>query len=204
RRVPGLPVTVELGAEFIHGRSPQLWETLAEAGLETWELAGNSYSYGNGRLTECTSWEEFSILEDLKSYDGPDISFAEYLRHRGDDLNAPWTAVSYVEGFNAAAQSLIGDASLKKQQIAEESIEVDRLVRVRGGFDQVPEFLARKFSEGGGVLHKNAQVERFVWRRRGVRVGWTGESSQPLGDIAARAVVVRVPLGVLQANCIRF
>jgi len=204
RREPGLPVTIELGAEFIHGKSPQLWKTLAEAGLETWELGGDSYCYENGRLAECLSWEErFSILEDLESYDGPDISFAEYLRHRGDDPNAPW-AVSYVEGFNAAEQSLIGVASLKKQQIAEDSIEGNRIFRVRAGFDQVPEFLAKKFIKLGGVLHKNARVERIAWRRREVRVGCTGQRGQPLEDVTARAVVVTVPLGVLQANCISF
>ena len=204
RREPGLPVTIELGAEFIHGKSPQLWKILAEAGLETWELGGDSYCYENGRLAECLSWEErFSILEDLESYDGPDISFAEYLQHRGDDPNAPWS-VSYVEGFNAAEQSLIGVASLKKQQIAEDSIEGNRIFRVRAGFDQVPEFLAKKFIKLGGVLHKNARVERIAWRRREVRVGCTGQRGRPLEDMTARAVVVTVPLGVLQANCISF
>jgi len=204
RREPGLPVTIELGAEFIHGKSPQLWKTLAEAGLETWELGGDSYCYENGRLAECFSWEErFSILEDLESYDGPDISFAEYLRLRGNDPNAPW-AVSFVEGFNAAEQSLIGVASLKKQQIAEDSIEGNRIFRVRAGFDQVPEFLARKFIKLGGVLHKNARVEGIAWRRREVRVRCTGQHGQPLEDVTARAVVVTVPLGVLQANCISF
>ena len=36
---------IELGAEFIHGKPPELWDLIEEAGLETYELDGAMLSY---------------------------------------------------------------------------------------------------------------------------------------------------------------
>src|SRR5271168_1922510 len=72
---------IELGAEFIHGRPPELWALIEEAGLETYERDGAQLCFEDGALSDCGHEmdEIFAPLEKLKTFDGPDLSFAEYL-----------------------------------------------------------------------------------------------------------------------------
>ncbi len=46
---------VELGAEFIHGRPPELWELIREAGLQTYALNGKDVCQRNGKLKRSPS-----------------------------------------------------------------------------------------------------------------------------------------------------
>ncbi|MGH9617942.1 MAG: FAD-dependent oxidoreductase, partial [Acidobacteriaceae bacterium] len=48
---------VELGAEFVHGKPPILWQLIEEAGLQTYELNGKHFCWEHNTLRECG--EEF-------------------------------------------------------------------------------------------------------------------------------------------------
>src|SRR5580698_11546783 len=56
---------IELGAEFIHGRPPELWALIEEAGLETYERGGAQICFEDGVLVDCGSdmEEVFDPLE---------------------------------------------------------------------------------------------------------------------------------------------
>ena len=41
---------IELGAEFLHGKPPELWSLIEEANLETYELEGPHLSFEDGHL----------------------------------------------------------------------------------------------------------------------------------------------------------
>lgn len=196
-----LPVPVELGAEFIHGRPRSLWEVIDAAGLATWELEGSSGCYQNGRLSDCTLEESSKILEEIEDYRGADISFSQYLSGRQDGAEASW-ASSYVEGFNAADQAVIGVASLAKQQEAEDAIEGHRLFRIMKGYDQLPEFLLKGFHDAGGLLFTNVEAKEIRWRKGDVTIDCirTPGSAE---RITARAAIITLPLGVLQADQVR-
>src|SRR6201999_3091174 len=45
--------TIELGAEFIHVRPPELWALIEEAGLETYERQGAQICFEDGVLEDC-------------------------------------------------------------------------------------------------------------------------------------------------------
>src|SRR5271170_6738837 len=45
---------IELGAEFIHGRPPELWALIEEAGLETYERDGAQLCFEDGNLSDCS------------------------------------------------------------------------------------------------------------------------------------------------------
>src|ERR1700733_8373191 len=72
---------IELGAEFIHGRPPELWALIDEAGLETYERGGTQLCFEDDVLSNCGGemQEVFEPLEKLEEYGGPDMSFADYL-----------------------------------------------------------------------------------------------------------------------------
>src|ERR1700688_489475 len=64
---------IELGAEFIHGRSPELWALIDEAGLETYERDGAQLCFEEGVLNDCSGQMDavFEPLEKLETFDGP-------------------------------------------------------------------------------------------------------------------------------------
>src|SRR5271154_2570748 len=45
---------IELGAEFIHGRPPELWALIEEAGLETYERHGAQVCFEDGARSDCS------------------------------------------------------------------------------------------------------------------------------------------------------
>jgi monoamine oxidase len=198
---------IELGAEFVHGKPPELWSIIEEANLETYELDGPNLSFEDGKLqTEEHEQEEeddrFAILDRLESRTGPDITFDEYLAQHPLPEEARSSAIGYVEGFNAADHRIISVASLGLQQAAEDAIEGDRLFRIREGYDRLPQFLADRFTAAGGQIHLNTLVERIDWNPTHVRIQ-ANSAGQPVQHQAAQAVIT-LPLGVLQQNAVEF
>src|SRR6202041_3112723 len=116
---------IELGAEFIHGRPPELWALIDEAGLETYERGGAQVCFDHGALGDCGSEMDdmFAPLEKLKDFDGADVSFAEYLDREQAPVEKRGRMIGFVEGFNAADHRDVSAASLGAQQKAEDATE---------------------------------------------------------------------------------
>ncbi|HZY63317.1 MAG TPA: NAD(P)/FAD-dependent oxidoreductase [Edaphobacter sp.] len=194
---------IELGAEFIHGKPPELWQLIEDANLETYELDGSMLTFEDGRLQSHNEEEEATpILEKVESLSDPDLTFAEYLAQHPIPEDQRRAAIGYVEGFNAADHRVISTRALGLQQAAEEAIEGDRLFRIRDGYDRLPQFLAQRFTEAGATLHLNTIVERIDWSRNHVRVA-VRRDSQSVTFEAAKAVIT-LPLGLLQQNSVTF
>jgi monoamine oxidase len=195
---------IELGAEFVHGKPPELWSLIDEAALETYELDGPMLTLEDGQLKPVKHEEEnrFAVLDQLESRTGPDLTFAEYLTVHALPDEARSAAIGYVEGFNAADHRIIGVASLGLQQAAEEAIEADRIFRIRAGYDRLPQFLADRFTAAGGEILLNTLVERIDWNPGHVRVS-ANSAGRPVVYEAAQAVIT-LPLGVLQQHSVEF
>src|SRR3984957_8519414 len=198
---------IELGAEFVHGRPPELLALIEEAGLTLTERDGAMVSFEDGRLTGSDEGEKeegddlFSPLEALENLTGPDLSFAEFLeREEVAHLSAEdrFALIGYVEGYNAADHHKISALSLGAQQQAEEAIEGDRAFHVVGGYDQLPEYLARCVEQHGGALRADTRVQRVEWRSGRVEV------TTNQGSFTARQAVVTLPLSVLQSGRVVF
>jgi len=200
----GLPV--ELGAEFIHGLPPELHELVEEAGLNRFELDGESRCVDPaGGLGPCGDQREVhQLFEELGEMHGdfPDLTFSEFIAERGLSPAAAARATNYVEGFNAADADRISVQSLARQQAAENEIEGDRLFRVVEGYARVPEFLLQKFRDAGGEFLASMPVLSITWRPGRVEV--TAEAPVGARVLEAAAAVVTLPLGVLQAGSVRF
>ncbi len=123
---------IELGAEFVHGRPPDLLALLAEAGLETFEFNGAMYCRRERGVALCPGEDDaFSLLAQLP--EDADVRFSAWLDTQRVDDTTRQQLLSYVEGFNAADAAHIGTASLRIQQQAEDSLEGDRGFRVVAG-----------------------------------------------------------------------
>ncbi|WP_158750483.1 NAD(P)/FAD-dependent oxidoreductase [Acidobacterium sp. S8] len=188
---------VELGAEFVHGRSDDLWSLIDEAGLATYELGGKQMCFEEGALSECSREGTFDVLEEL-SENAPDMSFTDWIAEKHLPEEAIQAAIGFVEGFNAADARKIGTAALARQQKAEDAIEGDRAFRILDGYAALPAYLLKKFEEAGGELRLSCAVEAVHWQGGSVRVRVAQE------EFSARKCVVTLPLGVLQAGSVVF
>lgn len=187
---------VELGAEFIHGHPPELWDLVKEAGLTVQKRDGSQVCFEDDALKECGEEmdEAFRPLEDLKDFRGEDISFAEYINRKQLSDEERSKIIGYVEGFNAADHRQMSAAALAVQQKAEDAIDGDRLYHLVGGYDQLPQYLASRFAEAGGEVKLNTAVQQVRWQAGHV------EAVTSSGSFSAERAILAVPLGVLQSN----
>src|SRR5437868_4930593 len=99
---------IELGAEFIHGLPPEVWEPLQNANASITEVKGDSWCFDDGRLSRCSFFREVDKLLNKMDSDSPDESFLQFLdgccpqsqNARQNEIRQ--RALNYVSGFNAA------------------------------------------------------------------------------------------------------
>lgn len=186
---------VELGAEFVHGRAPELWALLAECEAQTTERDGAMLREdGSGGLIEDDPQDEemFAPLEELEAFAGEDVSFTDWLATSNVPEEDRPALLNYVEGFNAADAHRIGIHSLGVQQKAEDAIEGDRTWHIHGGYARLAEYLAGRVKELRGDVRLNTEVRALLWSSHQVEV----ETTQ--GVLRAKQCIVTLPLGILQ------
>ena len=187
-QAPGVPIAIELGAEFIHGRPPEIqWPNVRRMRGTRWYVDA-----GGGPRTQEPDDGVQDLLESLDKYKGPDISFADYLRqhatHFPEDTRM-W-AKEYVEGFNAADAERIGVCSLIKEDRAAERDDGEKLFCLNDGYTS----FAHSLLPEGAELRLNNPVEEIRWQP-----GIVEAAGQ-----RAKAMIITIPLGVLQTGRIRF
>jgi monoamine oxidase len=205
-------VAVELGAEFVHGEPPEMLALLEELGLPRYELGGtNLYYLPDGSLfvedesdEDATAGDDpFALIERMTAWSEKhpreDLSFREYLVRESVARDLATGATSFVEGFNAADASRISVRSLALQQRAEDSIHGDRSSHVTGGYARLPQVLLDRLRRAGGTLRTEAVVREVAWAAGHVNVVFADGQS-----VQAEKAVVTLPLGVLQADVVRF
>jgi monoamine oxidase len=187
--------SVELGAEFVHGRAPELWALIEEAGAKATEREGSMLREGwDGVVAEDDPQDDsmFAPLEDLENFAGEDEAFADWLERSSVPAGDRAALVGYVEGFNAADARRIGVKSLGLQQKAEDASEGDRSWHLQGGYAQLADYLATRIRDLGGEVRLGWEVRSIRWSEGTVDI----ETSH--GPVRAQRCIVTLPLGVLQ------
>ena len=205
-RDPLAPIPIELGSEFVHGEPPELFADMGAAGLTTAQVMGDHLCFRSGSIAPCKEWMDkvFDVLESMSATKGQDRSFQSFIEESDCDDETRARAVSFVEGFNAADRYRVGVHSLVRQQKAGDAINGDRTYRVLDGYDVIPHFLLQTSRPEGVSLHLNTVAEGIEWRRGKVQVAVKSRMGPALEPVAAQKAVVTLPLGVLQADTVRF
>jgi monoamine oxidase len=194
---------VELGAEFIHGRPPEIWSLVQRHKLNAKEVTGDGWCVQQGRVTTCDFFSEVARILGKLSDRGPDQSFLQFLddccRKEGQRLEEAkkWTT-GYVSGFNAADPALVGVHWLLKGMRAEAKIDGDRIFHVQGGYAALVDILHRQITDAGVTVHKNAAVEAVTWRKGSATINVRAKGDAR--TFTASRALITVPLGVLQAR----
>lgn len=174
---------VELGAEFVHGRTAPVLRELRRAGLHRRSVSVRDEAYW--KALEDT----LGTLSDLRR----DAPFREALgRIPGLEPRRREEALSFVRSFHAADPDRIGalEAAGESTQGAADSY------RIPEGYGALISALAGRLPRKSVFL--NAAVDRIRWSpgRASVR--------SSAGEFEAAAAVVTLPLGVLRARAVRF
>jgi monoamine oxidase len=188
---------IELGAEFVHGRPPELLNLLGEARADLQSIEGTNACFVHDSLSPCPHDDAFDLLEQLADCvrrDG-DMSFQQFLERRRPGAEDAEKARSFVEGFNAADAGRIGIAALARQQQAEDEIDGERSSRSIHGYDLLPRHLARRAEEAGSSILLRTPVISLEWNAGSV----TARTADGQTFSASKAIVT-LPLGVLQAR----
>jgi monoamine oxidase len=194
-----VPVPIELGAEFIHGEAPETQRLLDAARLLACDIAGEQWRAARGRLQPLRRpWTGIDRVLAKIDPDGPDQSFADFLAKRpgGRSLARDRTgACQYVQGFHAADPEQIGILSIAPREGERPSGSASRIGRVVQGYDGIPHFLARGLE---GAIHLGTGVTEIAWEAGRAELTLRATAGRT-SRIEAGAVVVTLPLGVLQA-----
>lgn len=197
-------IPIELGAEFIHGRPPEIWNLVRDHHMTAYDCAENSLHIANGKVEDrSNAWLLVNdILDAMKrrASSGPDQTFDDFLESLEEPAEAKRWARGFVEGFNAAHAKSISIQALAVESEAADEIDGDRAFRLMNGYDSV----LRALCPGIENIRLNALVEGIGWSHGSatahVRCALTGE----LTTYRAKRVIITVPLGVLQTGALRF
>lgn len=201
---PGWPVPVDLGAEFVHGRSPPLLRALRRARVPVRDLHPPHHRPQGGRLLGVgRAWER--ALELSAKLDPGARTAATALKkadwRRQGTAYARRLARDYLEGFNAADLDRASVTALLQQQQAAETIDGERLARPEGGYGGLVQDLAERLvRHDAACLRLGTVVQQLVWRAGTVQAQVRAADGVPLPPLRARLALITVPLGVLQAR----
>ena len=200
RRMAGLDIPVELGAEFIHGAARTTHRLLRAAGVRAVESGREQRTLEGTRLRRADGFAEAQRAVRGASLQH-DVAFRDFLRGRDLPEKTKALATLMVQGFDAADPAKVSARSIIDEW-GEGGELGDSQPRPQGGYGPVFDWLARSLVAQGVSIRFQRVVQRIEWRRGSVIV-----RGQFLGErfaLRARRAVITLPLGVLQERNILF
>jgi monoamine oxidase len=209
-REPGMPMPIELGAEFIHGEAEAIFALLERHGGAAIDAGGEHWSIRDGELAP--SEDLFSSIQramrSTRVLKREDMSFDAFLEaHLRLALSAE--ACKYArmlaQGFDAADTTRASARAIVEEWTGGGSVNSPQF-RPLGGYMNLLMQLTSGL-RGSTDLQLNTVVRSVRWARHKVEIRGTF-LDRPFRAEAKRAVIA-LPLGVLQrparaADAVRF
>jgi monoamine oxidase len=202
RRFPGLPLPVELGAEFIHGRPEVTLSLLKRAGAVAVDSTRTQKSLFEGRLRAIDAFAQAQkAMRRASLLKTQDVSFAAFLSRQKDISSETRSyARMMVEGFDAADPARASARAIVEEWAS--GAQLGAQSRPLGGYGPLLDTLAREAVSHGGRIQLQTAIKSVRWKKGTVEV--EGEFRGEGFRAAAPKAVVTLPLGVLQAGSVRF
>ncbi len=194
---PQFKTPIELGAEFIHGKPPEIWDLLREMDARVYEVEGDHWCSRGGKLSLCDFFEKVETLLQEMTSAGPDRPFTDFLESADADSETKQQALAYITGFHAARADEISMHSLVHGLQADAAIQGDRAFRLDGGYDLLVNHLAAKCEAMHVKVRRGCVVRQIRWSKDGVAVAAQDVRDGHVSLLASRALMT-VPLSVLQ------
>jgi monoamine oxidase len=193
---PASNVPVELGAEFVHGRPPEIFELVKQANLPVYEADGDFWCSFHRSLDLCDDFEEKleDVLEMMKPRES-DMSFMEFVDRQRLDETARKQVLSYIEGFEAAKPEQISVHALVHEHRASHKVHGEHTFRISSGYDGLVNALEKDLK---AAIQLSSPVRAVRWGQRSVEF----ECESKI--LRAQRAVITLPLTVLQKGTVAF
>lgn len=198
------PAPIELGAEFVHGKPPEIFKLAERTRVTLLELPNIHWYFRNAVLSQSNEfWSNIEeAIGEMAELIGPDKSFEEFIddycrRNDVDDMRP--MATLYVEGFHAAHADRISVKGLNKTNRAAAEIDDEKQFRPSSGYLPLMQKLYDEAVEQGATFRLGVVVQEVTWNSGSVIVNTTDGQR-----FIAKRLLLTVPLGVLQRGSISF
>lgn len=195
-------VPVELGAEFIHGRSKPLLEAIQRAGLSEQTVQDKHQAFENGRLCDANTWDVISGVINRVDVRTPDCSIEAFLAGQPLDDRTRTLVTNFITGFDAAHADRISTHACRRAEYSGERISIDKQSRVAEGYSALVDYFVREIEARGGRLFAGARVRCIRWENGKVEA--TARRNGRKYTFRAGVAVVTLPVGVLKAGNVIF
>ncbi len=207
REDAALPVAIDIGGEFVHGASESTFALLRAANTVPVDTGETSFAYENGELGARD--DPFEVMARVMARARAlrdDVSLDEFLRSLPDDPSTARErryARAFAEGFDAADPARASTRALADEWSGGESGQTSRQFRPLGGYGRVLRALTGSLDPARVALRLSTAVASIAYSAAGVTVEARTASGAPLA-LHARAAIVTLPVGVLQAGGVAF
>jgi len=219
RTEAGLPVPIELGAEFIHGRPAATLSLMRKSGIAALDAPIVRSAIQRGRLDPRRDDLFAEIQQVMRRHAGAlakkDMSFDAFLARaaRGLSEEARTFARMRVQGYEAADPARASARAIAEGWAGEGAANAGHF-RPAGGYGALLDSLAGALG-GGADLRLRSIVRAVRWKRGSVEVEGTlrdegggmrdegasvqvRDAKRAVFRVVARRAIVTLPLGVLQ------
>ena len=205
-RVPGVPLPIELGAEFVHGRGGETLALARAAGLTVCRVGDAQVVSQGGRLRARSGFFE-KVSEVARRLGGGrrDRSVAEALQALRITGERRVMVESFAQGFDAAELDRFSARAFAAENGggglgggADDDPHAHDQLRILSGYDALLEHVRAALPADRCAVQLGQVVRRVRWQRGAAEV----ESLAADGAVTrvrARAVVITLPIGVLRA-----
>jgi glycine/D-amino acid oxidase-like deaminating enzyme len=197
---PGLPLPIELGAEFVHGNVASTFSIVDAAALLACRLPDDHSWLQEGRIEPLGDfWARIDSVRAKIGARKKDLSFSQFVRSLPNlDSRTRELACSFVEGYHAAHADRISTLALGS---ADEEQDPENIAQFRlpAGYDAVIAWLRAGLHLERADLRLSTAVTSARWSDGKVTLATDrGE------NFRARAAIVTIPVGVWKLGTIAF
>jgi monoamine oxidase len=193
---------IELGAEFLHGRSESFLTLVRKAELPLDAATAANRVLIEGRLQPVDLWQKAGEAFGRARPMEPDLSCAAFLQGLSLSTEEHRQLTELLQGFHAGPADRLSTHALLRADYSSQQMDGTQQSRIREGYGAIIKHLADNIRTAGGRIHLNAMVRRIDWQPGSVEISvQRGPDRQVL---RADAAVIALPLGVLKATTVVF
>jgi monoamine oxidase len=190
---------VELGAEFVHGHSPDIFRLIDTARLDVAQVSGEMRRKRKGVWGDSghVMAEVNHLFENMPSAE-PDQSFKQYIDRTRYSAETKQLALDFVKGFHAARPDRVSVHWLIHTTRAEEAIDGETSFRMRHGYNLLVNSIVETIDRELCKILLETPVSEVFWENGKVKVRAAGN------EFSAPHAVITLPLAVLKSGKVRF
>lgn len=196
------PHPVELGAEFIHGGNRALRALLRESGLPSQPVNGTIWWHDNDRLEAIPDfWTRIRRVTASIPRGSRGQSLTHFLQDKGARLPEADRRLLevYAVNFNGASPAHLSAHALRIKHAGADTPDF----RPNARYDLIAREMRKTWPRDRVDLRLRTEVTDIRWHAGAVSVK-TRTAGQRRAEHRARAAIITLPLGVLQARTVRF